>query len=149
MSNCLRPTTSGWRLRELSLIALLLAVGGCGRIHTLAPLEFGEARTSLTPITWLSPLHAADALQMQSWRAAVGSPLVLPDPTPERVPADQLTIVTWNIALDGGEVVEFVRELQARNASTPVVLLLQEAFRAGDDVPLAQREASFASHLGR
>jgi endonuclease/exonuclease/phosphatase family metal-dependent hydrolase len=148
LSNCLRPTHGWWRLRELSLIALLMAAGGCGRIHTLAPLQL-TAQTSLTPISWLSPLHAADATQMQSWRAAVGSPLVVPDPTPTTSPADHMTIVTWNIALDGGDVVELVRELRSRDGSAPIVLLLQEAFRGGDDVPVAPPQASFAAHLGR
>lgn len=148
LSNRLRLTTSGWRLRELSLIAVLLLASGCGRIHTLTPLQL-TPQTGLTPISWLSPLHAADATQMQSWRAGVGSPLVVPDPTPATVPADHLTIVTWNIALDGGDVVGLVRELRARDGSAPIVLLLQEAFRGGDDVPVAPQEASFAGHLGR
>jgi endonuclease/exonuclease/phosphatase family metal-dependent hydrolase len=150
LSNCLRPTRFGGRVRELSLVALLLAVGGCGRIHTLAPLEAAiTPPTGLASISWFSPLAAGDALQMQSWRAAVGSPIVLPDPTPESAPADELTIVTWNIALDSGDVVELVREVRARNASAPIVLLLQEAFRGGDDVPRAPQQASFAAHLGR
>lgn len=59
-----------------------------------------------------------------------------------------MTIVSWNVALDGGDVVRFVREIRSRAPERPIVLLLQEAFRSGGDVPPGPLQAIFASHLG-
>jgi endonuclease/exonuclease/phosphatase family metal-dependent hydrolase len=136
------------RWRELSVIAFALTATACGGVHTLAPIAAGPP--SLAPITWLSPTHLPDVAAMRNWRAAVGSPIVLPDPTPAVSAAtDAVTVVSWNIALDEGNVVQLVRELQATAPERPIVLLLQEAFRGGDDVPAAAAHAAFAGHLGR
>lgn len=148
MSNLLRPRRSGLRWRELSLAAMLVVASGCGGIHTLGPLQLMPATPGLTPISWLSPTHEPDAIALRRWRAAVGSPLVVrAEPPVEVREADALTVVTWNVALDGGDVVGFVRELRSRAPERPVVLLLQEAFRGGDDVPAAAGRPG-GSHLG-
>lgn len=147
MSNLLRPRRSGLRLRELSLAAMLVAASGCGGIHTLEPLQLVPAAPGLAPIAWLSPTHEPDAAALRRWRAAVGSPLVVRTQSAEVREADALTVVTWNVALDGGDVIGFVRELQSRVPGRPVVLLLQEAFRGGDDVPAASARPG-GSHLG-
>ena len=85
---------------------------------------------------------------MRSWRASVGSPLVVADHAPGLAVADAVTIVSWNIALDEGNVVELVSRIRADHPERPLVLLLQEAFRSGDDVPASTSRLAGASHLG-
>ena len=90
---------------------------------------------------------ARDREDIGRWRKAVGSPLLIPGIT-EAPAADALTLVSWNIALDGGDIVAIVRDLQAAAPRRPIVLLLQEAFRSGDDIPLSPTGAAFAGLLG-
>lgn len=146
MSNFLRALPRPLR-RELCLTAAL-AVSGCGGAHSLTAL--GNVPTSPVPISWLSPVQLRDGASLGRWRSAVGSPLVeLVNTHSGSAAADALTIVSWNVALDEGDVVQLVRELEARHPERPVVLLLQEAFRSGDDVPDSTLNSAFASHLGR
>ncbi len=57
-------------------------------------------------------------------------------------------MANWNIALGNGDVIRFVRDLRAESPGTPIVLLLQEAFRSGDDIPLKPDAPAFAGFLG-
>lgn len=61
--------------------------------------------------------------------------------------SDELTVVSWNTAVGDANIVEFVR--RTRRPDRPMVLLLQEVYRHGPDVPrvLASR-ACFAGRLG-
>jgi endonuclease/exonuclease/phosphatase family metal-dependent hydrolase len=148
LSKSLRPRRTWLRPRELCLLTALLIASACGGAHTLAPLT----ATSIPggQIAWLSPLQDRDAKAMSRWRAAVGSPLVAIGSEPERsVSADTITVVSWNVALDGGDVVQLVRGLQTAAPHRPIVLLLQEAFRSGDDVPSSPAGSAFAASLGR
>jgi endonuclease/exonuclease/phosphatase family metal-dependent hydrolase len=99
------------------------------------------------PIAWHEPALAGDREQIGRWRDAVGSPLIIPSTTASAV-ADGLTLVSWNIALDSGDIVRAVRDVQAAAPGTPIVLLLQEAFRSGDDIPATPQAAAFAGFLG-
>jgi endonuclease/exonuclease/phosphatase family metal-dependent hydrolase len=60
--------------------------------------------------------------------------------------ADGLTIVTWNIALGAGDVGEMYRRIRAAHPNHAVVMLLQEAFRADDNVP-GLVSAAFAGRI--
>ncbi|HJR60955.1 MAG TPA: endonuclease/exonuclease/phosphatase family protein [Vicinamibacterales bacterium] len=147
MSNPLRLIRYGLRVRELCLIAALASVSACGGAHTLAPLT--SPPLAAGPIAWMSPSQARDARTIARWRTAVGSPLVSTNPAHgASVPVDAITVVSWNVALDGGDVVRLVRGLEAQAPGRPIVLLLQEVFRSGDDVPSSRAEALFAAHLG-
>jgi endonuclease/exonuclease/phosphatase family metal-dependent hydrolase len=58
---------------------------------------------------------------------------------------DDITIVSWNTAVGEADVVRFVRTLPAG----PLVLLLQEVYRGGSEVPSALPASfAFAGHLG-
>jgi len=148
LSSLLQSSRCRLRLRELCLLVGFIATSACGGAHTLGPLP--RLFPSPANIAWLSPLHPPDAKAIARWRAAVGSPLIS-EHTAAGVtqPIDAVTIVSWNVALDGGNVVQLVRDLQTRAPRRPVVLLLQETFRSGDEVPDAAAGAAFANHLGR
>jgi endonuclease/exonuclease/phosphatase family metal-dependent hydrolase len=63
-------------------------------------------------------------------------------------PADALTLVSWNTALGAGDVERLVRDLRRAAPDRPVVLLLQEVYRSGPEVPvLLSKGASFARRL--
>lgn len=146
MGNSLRSPV-GRRLRELCLLAAALMVSGCGGAYTLGPAR--NLTIGNSAITWLSPLAPRDAGAIATWRAAVGSPIISPSPSvPATVRADQLTIINWNVALDGGDIIQLVRDVQQQAPGRPIVLLIQEAFRSGDDVP-ASVKGEYAGHLGR
>lgn len=126
----------------------MTAVSGCGAAHTLAPAP--DAAPPLPGLTWLSPVDVAEVATLTRWREAVGSPIVAPSPAPSAAaaPTEALTVVTWNVALDEGDVDRFVAQLRQESPERPFVLLLQEVFRSGDDVPRGPRDAAFAAHLG-
>ena len=146
MSSLLRASHRR-RLRELCLIAAV-AASGCTGAYNLAPLAIPSP--SAPQISWVSPIDSRDASTIGRWRTAVGSPLIAPAASSSLAAgANSITIVSWNVALDSGDVVGLVREIQARTPDRPIVLLLQEAFRSGDDVPAAPLQALFAAHLGR
>jgi endonuclease/exonuclease/phosphatase family metal-dependent hydrolase len=61
-------------------------------------------------------------------------------------PADELTVVSWNIANGAGDLPAFLKTVPSER---PLVLLLQEAFRSGPDVPMPMEpDAFFAGRLG-
>jgi endonuclease/exonuclease/phosphatase family metal-dependent hydrolase len=87
-------------------------------------------------------------LALSRWREGVGQPLVGNVSSNQDVPTlARLTVVSWNIALGAGDVAALFRSLKAADPNTHVVLLLQEAFRRGDDVPLTPLNAGFARRI--
>jgi endonuclease/exonuclease/phosphatase family metal-dependent hydrolase len=102
-----------------------------------------------TPIAWQEPVLARDRENISRWRSAVGSPILIS--TTSAPPAtDRLLVVSWNIALGSGDIVRAVRDFRTEAPHMPIVLLLQEAFRSGDDIPASPSPsaAAFAGFLG-
>lgn len=148
LSNSFRFPRLGRRLRELCFGFALAAASGCAGSYALQPQT--QALAATPAITWHAPSLANDLATLARWRSAVGSPLVIHgDAATPRSGSDAVTIVSWNVALDAGDVVRLVRDLQRSDASRPIVLLLQEAFRSGDDVPSSPVDALYAGSLGR
>jgi endonuclease/exonuclease/phosphatase family metal-dependent hydrolase len=143
LSNPLRSRPFVRGLRQLCLLAPLLALTACTGNHSLVPRQpLAQVQAG---ISWLAPELDSDESILARWRAGVGSPLVAErQPSPAR--SDALTVVSWNIALGAGEVIPYVRELQS-SGHTAIVLLIQEAFRSGDDIP-EKAECAFAGFLG-
>jgi endonuclease/exonuclease/phosphatase family metal-dependent hydrolase len=97
-------------------------------------------------IRWCTPAAPKDSHALDRWRSAVGPPLVRPALHDWTSPVDELTIVTWNTALGAGDVTRFAAGLPR---GRPMVLLLQEVYRSGPDVPgLLPPGAAFARQLG-
>jgi endonuclease/exonuclease/phosphatase family metal-dependent hydrolase len=84
-----------------------------------------------------------DAAEIASWCRAVGEPLISVALEPELRPAprlEDLVVVTWNAHLADGRLAELIADLRAGKLTggEPVqhfVLLLQELYRRGSDVP--------------
>jgi endonuclease/exonuclease/phosphatase family metal-dependent hydrolase len=78
-----------------------------------------------------------DRTTLDMWCDSVGPPVVL-RPTVGDAAITGVTIVSWNIHVGGGRVGELVGQLRSGTNdadSRGMVLLVQEAFRSGADVP--------------
>jgi endonuclease/exonuclease/phosphatase family metal-dependent hydrolase len=88
-------------------------------------------------------LHAGSGAPNAAWRAAAGPPLSRDAPAADGA-AGTLALLSWNVWIGRGrlrEVVTRVRDgayaAHGLPAGTPIVVLLQEAYRAGEAVPAA------------
>jgi len=128
---------------------LLWLAAGCAGSYHVQPRVLTEQTADAAPnITWLEPELARDRDAIRRWRDAVGSPLVSSTSLATPVAADRLIVISWNIALGSGDVVQLVRDVRRESPDTPVVLLLQEAYRSGDDIPASPERPAFAGFLG-
>lgn len=124
-------------------------------------------------IAWTQP-RPRDRASLDAWCRATGRPVVLPRPAadaagtapsdPVRVaatdaraevaPDAELAVLSWNLHVGGADLATVVRRLRAGDftAGRPVtrfVLLLQEAYRDDDTVPVQpSRGLAYASALG-
>jgi endonuclease/exonuclease/phosphatase family metal-dependent hydrolase len=95
-------------------------------------------------VSWMSPDAPEERSKLDAWCETVG-PVVVQDVAPSGPPLrDRIAFIGWNVHVGAGDVVRLVEDLRAGRlgdeaAGIPVVLLLQEAFRSGDLVPVAVR----------
>jgi endonuclease/exonuclease/phosphatase family metal-dependent hydrolase len=100
-------------------------------------------------VAWVRT-SARDVPILDAWCKAVGpvhASLGAPVATAE--PVDSLVVVTWNVHVGGGDVARLVGDLRAGKLTggRPIesfALLLQEAHRAGPDVPGEATPGSYA-----
>jgi len=93
------------------------------------------------PVVWTGPDDPRDVDHLIRWCQTVGS-VVVESPAGTAAPAiaDRLAIITWNVHVGGGDVEAIISALQrgeftGGTAVPEFVLLLQEAYREGSDVP--------------
>lgn len=111
-----------------------------------APLLPCRARATVAggvpvTLTWHQG-RAGDAVELEQWCQAVGAPIFVQPPGAVAAPPplEDLVVVTWNTHLAEGRLVELISELRtgALTSGRPVghfVLLLQELYRGGSEVP--------------
>jgi endonuclease/exonuclease/phosphatase family metal-dependent hydrolase len=132
-------------LGSIVLIVALAGSPGAQRVDGPTPIPPCSARQvtdESPPIHWhAGPIEDAEALDQ--WCRGVGTPIVEQIAVdPSSLPAlDDLVVVTWNAHLAEGRLTELIAALRAGRLThgQPVrhfVLLLQELFRRGRDVPL-------------
>lgn len=116
----------------------------CTSVSTLSPHG-----SSSDELAWLAPTGPADLRALDRWRRSVG-PAFVARSAHDPAPARQLLVVSWNTAVGAADVVKLVTDLRAREGQeVPLVLLLQEVYRAGATVPAdVDAHASFAGRLG-
>ena len=87
-------------------------------------------------VRWERWMGTGDAT-LDAWCASVGKPIVRSPPFVAPADLTELQIVTWNVHVGGGRAETFIRKLigEAASHGRGVVLLLEEAHRAGTDVP--------------
>lgn len=134
------------------LFCLLLVVGaspGCVASYSLVSRDTAELESlpSNPPIAWFTPSVTRDASANARWRMSVGPAVIPQTALADRGPLDAITIVSWNTAVGAADIVGFVRALPDPQA--PLVLLLQEVYRGGPEVPSRLDTGfSFAGRLG-
>jgi endonuclease/exonuclease/phosphatase family metal-dependent hydrolase len=126
------------RLALITAASVVLLVAPALPAHTAGDACAARA----TAISWH---HAAqdDAVELERWCHAVGTPIVSNTSAGAGVapPAlDDLVVLTWNAHLAEGRLAEVVTDLRAGRLTDgrPVmhfVLLVQELYRRGPDVP--------------
>lgn len=90
-------------------------------------------------VTWYTPDDVRERRTLDAWCGTVGTPVIFPTlPSPE--PVARLLVVSWNVNVGGGDLAALVRDLRSGSLTggergLPIVLLVQEALRAGGDVP--------------
>ena len=92
-------------------------------------------------MVWIAPDAARDRDRLVKWCQTVG-PVVVESPPADAAPAvaDRLAIITWNVHVGGGDLEAIISALRTGeftggNAAPEFVLLLQETYREGSDVP--------------
>jgi endonuclease/exonuclease/phosphatase family metal-dependent hydrolase len=136
-----RPTTV---IRFLLVVTVLGAtlLSGCVGSYTLAPRN----AAAVVPVAWLSPTAERDIRALDRWRSSVGDPLIPDASAAAPIVGDELTLVSWNVAVGDGDIERLVARVEQ---GAPLVLLLQEAYRGGAAVPRTIGPlAAFAGRLG-
>ena len=105
-------------------------------------------RRPAAPVRWIPAATGRDEAELARWRAAVG-PVRMRNATATGTPTLPLTVAAWNAQVGGGAI----RGLWNRIApgpgaeATPTVLLLQEVFATGPDLPEAAAGGAWASRI--
>jgi endonuclease/exonuclease/phosphatase family metal-dependent hydrolase len=94
-------------------------------------------------VHWIGPSDLSERRELDRWCGAVGPPVQHHPSSPAdggvSSTLDALVVVTWNVHVGNGDLDGFLRDLRGGLLTgAPVsrfVLLLQEAYRAGDQVP--------------
>lgn len=123
------------RLSCLALFVVCATGMGCSTGYALVQRDSAElhaATPSSHAITWFSPVVPGDRAVLARWRAGVGPEVVKTPASIRATPADDITVVTWNVAIGAGDVERLVNTLPR---TAPLVLLLQEVYRGGPEVP--------------
>jgi endonuclease/exonuclease/phosphatase family metal-dependent hydrolase len=130
---------------SLCVLAASTAPSGCVGRHTLATRNTAGVASG---VAWFAPAHDGDGLTLDRWRRSVGPPVVVQHASSDSTQAESLTVVSWNTAVGAGDIARLVAEVRRQGAGGPIVLLLQEVYRSGPEVPTRlSPEAVFASRL--
>ena len=141
-------TSSAEAYRKLRLTVVVLCAlyhAGCGP-RTVDP---GPPLPDLCPpsedrvsIQWFEAPVEEGNNELLRWCAAVGPPVIeAPDDVASAGEIDSLAIVTWNTHVGGGSLGYFIRQLRTGVLTggrrvDHFIILLQETFRDGDEVPV-------------
>jgi endonuclease/exonuclease/phosphatase family metal-dependent hydrolase len=130
-------------LAALASLAAFSALGASGEAQagpSDAPCTARAARVHEVAFHWFAAPQE-DATRLDSWCRGVGAPVVaLPAGEAEPPNLEDLVVVSWNAHLADGQLTHLIADLRAGKLTDgqPVsrfVLLLQELYRRGDDVP--------------
>ncbi len=127
----------------LTIAALAVSLQGCTGAHALARRDL----TGATAVSWFSPVAMHDRSLLSGWAAAVGPPVIRPG-TATVATGDMLRVISWNTAIGAGDLMRLIREERQQRPGVPLVLLLQEVYRGGPEVPRAGPALRFAGRLG-
>jgi endonuclease/exonuclease/phosphatase family metal-dependent hydrolase len=129
----------------LTAVCLAAGLSGCVHVPPMAVERLSSSCRQTVPdpateITWVLPVAERDRTRLNQWCGAVGPAIVLPSPFTPSNPADRLAVVVWNVRVGDADVNRLIDELKRGvfSEGQPIddfVLLLQETYRSGPDVP--------------
>lgn len=135
---------------HLLLAAAILGCSGCVHRVELAPdtrirpcgaVVDSDGRTlDRLQVSWMSPDNPNDRAKLDAWCNTVG-PVVLHQRGVAASPrADRLIVIGWNVHLGAGDLDRLLSDLRSGRIvedarDVPIVLMLQETFRSGPQVP--------------
>jgi endonuclease/exonuclease/phosphatase family metal-dependent hydrolase len=129
-----------------SMFVLIVAVTSCAHRPPMAIQPIASSCHQVVPdrtraVLWIAPADTRDRDRLLRWCQTVG-PVLVTSPGENRASAvvDRLAIVTWNVHVGGGDVEDVLSRLRrgeftGGNPVSAFVLLLQEAYREGSDIP--------------
>lgn len=145
-------TTTQTRLLagRIASLVLFASLSGCAAgSHAVVARDAVELRSDEAPVAWFSPRVADDVKALTTWRRSVGPPVVVSG-AGERAPSEELIVVNWNMHVGGGDLARLFADVRRSSGpATPVVFLLQEAYRNGPEVPGVLDDASSVASLIR
>jgi endonuclease/exonuclease/phosphatase family metal-dependent hydrolase len=134
----------------LAALALALLSVGSGPPFSGAGVATCRAETDAT-VHWLRTAPEREYKSIDRWCAGVGPPARVSGGHASEILTGPLVIATWNTHVGAGDIDGLVGDLRSgRLTGAPVsafVLLVQEAYRAGPDVP-ALGDVSWAAAEG-
>src|SRR5688572_29839776 len=110
------------------VLGFLMAAWALAPAHAASP----SCLSPVPGVTWLR--WEDERLTLDEWCESVGPPVFSPGPG-RTGSVSRLLVVSWNVHVGGCDVEELLSELGGFRDGTGLVILLQEAFRAGADVP--------------
>ena len=138
-------------MRTFFTAVVLLVTASCAaRQPVHSPLaDISTCRQTITaggragaPIAWSGPGDYEDRERLDAWCSGVGPAVLIETPAGRepRAPIESVAFVTWNTHVGGGDIAGLLAavrrgELTGGEPVAHVVLLLQEVFREGADVP--------------
>jgi len=135
---------------RFALTTALAVAAGCAHPVRMAPdvrirpcgavVDLSGRPIDRSLLSWESPDQVDERTELDAWCDTVGPAILAQSRPPVRLPSDRLVIVGWNVHLGAGDVVGLIGELRhgriaGVDPDAPLVLMLQETFRAGDLVP--------------
>jgi endonuclease/exonuclease/phosphatase family metal-dependent hydrolase len=135
---------------SIFVAALLLAIGLTGACTGHHALVWRPAAEPAGLTTWFGPDLIVEQARLERWAKSVGPPVVvtLAGHAADRT-ADSILLLTWNVAVGDGDIERLVEDVRRSHPGVPLVLLLQEAYRQGPEVPTAiSADAVFPRRLG-
>lgn len=99
------------------------------------------------PVRWVSAAPDRDEAELARWRAGVG-PVRVADAATIGEPKWPLRVVAWNAQVGGGAIRRLWDRITAADEDeVPTVLLLQEVFGSGPEIPTVAGHAAWASRI--
>jgi endonuclease/exonuclease/phosphatase family metal-dependent hydrolase len=134
----------------MALIFAIVVVG-CGSAGLIsAPLDSTCTARGGASVRWVRTAPDNERADVDRWCSGVGPPARITALRGPEYFTGSFALVSWNTHVGGGDLHAFVSDLRAGKLTggAPVsqfVLLLQEVYRAGADVPEQQRDVAWAS----
>jgi endonuclease/exonuclease/phosphatase family metal-dependent hydrolase len=125
-----------------AIVVLLAASTACvGNRPPASPTAVPPtcAARSTIGLRWIRAAPAREAASLDRWCEAVGPPARVQAARTEESVDDLLAVVSWNVHVGAGDIDALVADLRSSRLTgrrvSAFILLLQEAYRGGHDVP--------------